>query len=234
MKVLYIGHTYSIKANQDKISALAEHPDLQLLLLTPSEWKGPLYDHKSDVYPESDRVEHRALPALFTGKESLYIFRQGLRKIVKDFQPDILHVEQGTYAAVFGQAILACSHAAPNAKATFFTWWNLPTPIRGVKKVLEHFNLRRSACAIAGNHDAKTLLEGKGFDRPIFVMPQIGVSLSDYAQPADTALREQLRLKKFVVGYIGRIAEEKGIADLVASMAGRRDWSLLTVGSGPI
>jgi glycosyltransferase involved in cell wall biosynthesis len=127
-----------------------------------------------------------------------------------------------------------CYKVSPQAKATFFTWWNLPTPIRGIKKVLEQYNLRRSACAIAGNQDAKSLLEQRGFDRLIYVMPQIGVNPDDYAIEPNEKLKQLLGLKGFVVGYVGRLAEEKGIADLIEAMKGTTDMTLLTVGSGPM
>lgn len=234
MRVLYIGHTYSIKANQDKIAALASRPDVELLLLTPDAWSGPLYEHKTDIFPKTKNVEHQALPSLFTGKESLYVFRKGLREAIRQFKPEVVHVEQGTYAAVYAQTIRACRQLAPDAKATFFTWWNLPTPIRGIKKILEQYNLDHSACAIAGNQDAKDLLIGKGFHRPVCVMPQIGVSLNDYEIEQDASVRKQLGLQGFVVGYIGRIAEEKGVEDLLKAMEGTSErWTLLTVGAGP-
>jgi L-malate glycosyltransferase len=234
MRVLYVGHTYSIKANQDKIAALTAHPELELLLLTPDRWIGPLYAHKTDIY-EGPKTQHKALRSLFIGKESLYVFATRLKESIEKFQPDIVHVEQGTYAAVFAQVLHLCYKVSPNAKATFFTWWNLPTPITGIKRVLEQYNLKRSACAIAGNADAATLLKQKGFDRPIYVMPQIGVNLDDYLQPVDSELRKTLGLSGFVVGYIGRLAEEKGVRDLIDAMSGSaNEWTLLSVGAGPM
>lgn len=232
MRVLYVGHTYSIKANQDKIAALTAHAGMELLLLTPDRWVGPLYAHQTDIY-QGPKAQHKALRSFFIGKESLYVFATRLKESIEQFQPDVVHVEQGTYAAVFAQVLHLCNKVSPNAKATFFTWWNLPTPVRGIKKVLEQYNLKRSACAIAGNQDAKELLIQKGFDRPIFVMPQIGVNLEDYDTPVNEELKRSLGLNGFVVGYIGRLAEEKGIADLLESMRGTaEDRTLLTVGSG--
>ncbi len=234
MRVLYVGHTYSIKSNQDKIAALAARPGMEILLLTPDRWVGPLYAHTADIY-EGPQTEHKALRSFFIGKESLYVFASRLKESIKQFQPDIVHVEQGTYAAVFAQVLHLCYKVCPNAKATFFTWWNLPTPIKGIKKVLEQYNLKRSACAIAGNSDAAQLLEQRGFDRPIHVMPQIGVNLDDYNEPINQELKDSLGLSGFVVGYIGRIAEEKGVRDLMKAMEGTAvKWTLLTVGAGPL
>jgi glycosyltransferase involved in cell wall biosynthesis len=234
MRVLYVGHTYSIKANQDKIAALTARPDMEVLLLTPDRWIGPLYSHKTDVYV-GPKTQHKALRSLFIGKESLYVFATRLKESIEKFQPDIVHVEQGTYAAVFAQVLHLCYKVSPNAKATFFTWWNLPTPVRGIKKVLEQYNLKRSACAIAGNADAARLLKERGFSRPIHIMPQIGVNLEDYRNPVDHELKRSLGLSGFVVGYIGRLAEEKGVTDLIDAMKqAPKEWTLLTVGAGPL
>ena len=51
MKILYVGHTYTVRANHPKIAALARAmPDAKITFVTPHAWRGPLYENKSDLF----------------------------------------------------------------------------------------------------------------------------------------------------------------------------------------
>lgn len=211
MKVLYVGHTYSIHANQGKIRELGNLPGCEVVLLTPDRWKGPLYEHTAEILKSND-VTHHALKTRFAGKEGAYFFNGTVSSIVKQFQPDVLHVEQGAYAISYAQLINACLRHSPKTKATFFTWWNLPYKLSGLKAFLQGYNLSHSSCAIAGNRDAEEVLRQQGFQKPVWVMPQIGVD----GIASEPRVRSSGKVR---IGYIGRIAAEKGLADLVNALA---------------
>ena len=50
MKILYVGHTYTVRANQAKIAALAQCPNVEITLVTPHAWRGPLYANRADAF----------------------------------------------------------------------------------------------------------------------------------------------------------------------------------------
>jgi L-malate glycosyltransferase len=238
MKILYIGHTYTIHANQAKIAALARLKDVEVTLVTPERWKGPLYDHKTDPYKSegTERVAHHILKSVFAGKESAYFFRDKIFSIIANLQPDILHVEQGAYAMSYAQALLGTRKFSPETRTTFFTWWNLPYRLTGIRSILEDFNLQHSSCAIAGNNDGRGILICRGFDKPINVIPQLGVDPSVFNVARDEDMRARLGLKKFVLGYVGRVTKEKGVLDImdaIASMQAKQELQLYVVGDGP-
>jgi glycosyltransferase involved in cell wall biosynthesis len=239
VRLLFIGHTYTIRANQAKIAALAAMPDVSLTLVTPDRWKGPLYSNITDPYiaTKGEAVEHHVLRSAFVGKDSAYFFRNKLFSIVAELRPDIVHVEQGAYALSYAQTILALKKFAPDARTTFFTWWNLPYRLTGFKGLLETFNLQHSSCAITGNAEAKSILICRGFKRPITVIPQIGVDPHTFELPHNEVLKSKLGLIGFVIGYVGRVTEEKGVMNLVEAlgqMERKSDVSLYVVGDGPM
>ncbi len=76
MKILYVGHTYTVRANQAKILALAHLPGVEITLVTPHAWRGPLYSNRADLFDSSQapNVRHHILHSAFIGKESAYLY----------------------------------------------------------------------------------------------------------------------------------------------------------------
>lgn len=230
MKILYVGHTYTVRANHAKIAALARLPGVHVTLVTPQGWRGPLYNNVTDEFHGAPNIDHRILPAAFIGKESGYFFGPSIFALIARLKPDVVHVEQGAWAMSYAQVLLATKLFSQRSRALFFTWWNLPYSPSGLKRWLQRFNLSNSDGAVAGNEDAKRILESQGFDKPIRILPQLGI---DLPEAVDAGARETDR---FTIGYAGRITEEKGVLDLVeaaAQMKNREKASLYFVGAGP-
>jgi glycosyltransferase involved in cell wall biosynthesis len=235
MKILYVGHTYTVRANQAKIAALAQCPGAQITLVTPQGWRGPLYANKADVFDSiaAPNVVHRIIPAAFIGKESAYLYSSSIISLIRRLQPDIVHVEQGAYALSYAEILWASGKFSPQSRALFFTWWNLPYVLRGIKKMSESYNLAHSACAIAGNSAARDVLHAHGFARPIHVLPQLGIDLSAYT----SIPRPPRANNRFTIGYAGRIDKEKGVLNLVRAvnqMQGKANAALYFVGAGDV
>lgn len=233
MKILYAGHTYTVRANHAKILALARLPGVELTLVTPHAWRGPLYANHADAFDISlaPNVHHHIIPAAFVGKESAYLFSPSIFSLIRTVKPDIVHVEQGAYALSYAQILWGIQKFSRHSRALFFTWWNLPYTLHGVKRWAERFNFQHSACAIAGNASAKEILHQHGFNRPVYILPQLGIDLGAYSIPT----RPISANGQFTIGYAGRIAEEKGVLDLVRAvgqMNNRANASLYFVGAG--
>ena len=248
MKILYVGHTYTVRANQAKIAALATAPcphlkkeeesfakdePIEITLVTPHGWRGPLYANRADRFDRSlaENVDHHILRAFFIGKEGAYLFSPAIFSLIAKLKPDIVHVEQGTYALSYAQIILALQLFSPHSRVVFFTWWNLPYKLRGLKRIAERYNLSHSSCAIAGNEAARAILREHGFQKPIEVLPQLGIDKNLIVE-RDSAERDG---KHFTIGYAGRITEEKGVLDLVRAveqMQNVNDLILYMIGSG--
>jgi glycosyltransferase involved in cell wall biosynthesis len=229
MKILYVGHTYTVRANHAKIAALAKQPGVEITLVTPHAWKGPLYENKADRFDTAlaKNVDHQILRAYLIGKEGAYFFGPRIFSIIAKLQPDVVHVEQGPYGIVYTQILLALKLLSPRSRALFFTWWNLPYVPKGIKRLTERFNLRNSAAAVAGNIAALDILRKHKFSNPIHVLPQLGIEV-------ETMPQFRARNEIFTIGYAGRISEEKGVLDLVtaAGQMAQKDIRLYFVGAG--
>ena len=100
--------------------------------------------------------------------------------------------------------------------------------------------ISQTACVIAPTAKVRELLERYQVERPVHVIPT-GIDLMRFSAPMDTASQTELRQslgipsENFVMVYVGRLAEEKNIDELVRHMAAlqRERITLLLVGDGP-
>jgi len=231
VNVLVVSHTYITKVGREKWRELVARHDVKLNIIVPTVWKDYLFTHHYAQHID-DELDINAFPVLFSGKEAAHVYKS-IDLCMRSFRPDILHVEEGTDAISYAQALLYKRLFAPYAKTVFFTWMNFEKQLRFPFPSIERFNLRRSDAAICGNTDARDLLRNKGFTKAIHVMPLLGLDTELFARREQAELREQLQLAGVTIGFIGRFVPEKGVLDLVNVAARLRgEITLLLIGGG--
>lgn len=233
-RILLLGHTYLVEENQKKVAALARVPGVDVALVVPRRWRDPLQGELRAHVPNGTSFTTLALPAVWSGREQFYWYAAtdiGLRR----FQPDVLLVEQGGSAVVYGQALIYRRLYSPRTKAAFFTWWNVPYRARWPLNALERFNLAHSDGGVAGNADAAAILHDHGFSAPLLVLPQLGVDPVAFAGIDESVPRQEAAMSRFTIGFVGRLVEEKGVRVLLDALRGLPyDADLLLVGAGPL
>jgi glycosyltransferase involved in cell wall biosynthesis len=211
---------------QRKLEELARLPDMQLSLVVPPYWR----DGRRVLPLEKTHIsgyEMHVLPMVFNGHFHVHFYR-GLGRLVHQSQPHVLHIDEEPYNLATFQAMrLAKKH---RAKALFFTWQNLRRRYPFPFSWLERYNLQYAGCAIAGNQEAASVLRAKGYQRAVYVVPQFGVDPEVYRKVTSGVQHHAA----FVIGYVGRLVEEKGVQVLLRAMAGLDGaWQLRIIGDGP-
>jgi glycosyltransferase involved in cell wall biosynthesis len=147
-------------------------------------------------------------------------------------------VEQGAKALGYAQMITLNKLLGLKAKNLFFTWWNLPYNLKFPVSLLEAYNLSNTHGVVAGNQDGVEVLRQHGYHGPIKVMPQLGVDESRFRPQPQPELKSQFGIQPddFVVGFVGRFVEEKGLLTLGKALAGLQGhpWKWLLLGRGPL
>jgi L-malate glycosyltransferase len=233
MRVLVIGHTYITRIGREKWRVLQNELGVELRIIVPRVWKDYLFTLRYDEQPD-DELSIDALPVCFSGKEAAHVYRSATLGM-RAFVPDVLHVEEGTDALSYFQALRYKALFAPRAKTVFFTWMNFEKELHFPFPQVERHNLRHSDAAICGNRDARDILRQKGFKNPIHVLPLLGIDPDLFRPDPQPALRAALGLEGLVIGFLGRFVPEKGVLDLIqAASRLATPFTLLFVGGGDL
>ena len=238
MKILLISHAYVAKENLRKPELLNQCPDLEVVVVRPAKWRTAFKPTAAvGTWPASGdgQVKDLQLPVFFSGDSGKYFYQPlELYRAIKDFKPDIIHLEEEPWTPVALEVavISILSRASPLTKIVAFTWENLDLKLSFWQKAIEKFVFKNSALVIAGNSEAKERVLRRGFEGPLEVLPQFGVNLEEF-KPLDVSdLKSELDLSGFVVGFVGRFVEEKGIRTLLEAMSKLpEDIKLLLVSS---
>ena len=234
MKILVIGRSYSTAFAQQKYATMkALDPSLRLCVVVPPEIGFFSRTLKAERHP--DLTEEIAVVPGF-GDKYLPTYCPNpihLGKIIRQFLPDVALIEEDPHSPVGAVSSLLIQTLRPSAKLAFFTWDNLARqprfPIGIIKRALTRYSFSQTDLIICGNSEAQLLLSSaKHYQGASTVLPQVGVEPYDPRAEANNA--------RPVIGYVGRLVPEKGLALLFNALKEllHLQWQLKVVGSGPL
>lgn len=232
MKILIVSHSCLVKENQKKIEALARCKDARITLLIPDRWREPLRDIAAEkVYSRDYRIVTSRV--FFNGHIGGYFYPLSLVIRLLRERYDVIHIEEEPFSLSAFQ-FMALNRLISKSKSVIFTWENLFVTHRFPRNLMERFVLRSADFIIAGNSEAKSVLERKGAACAIGVLPLMGVDTGHFKMDREKELKEQLGLSgNFVVGYAGRLVPEKGLISLIDAISELdADVKCLMVGRG--
>jgi glycosyltransferase involved in cell wall biosynthesis len=224
-----------VGAYQAKLEEMARQPGIELTVVVPPYWqegRQRLTLERSHTSGYELFVEPMALNGHFHAH-----FYPGLAAIVRRLCPDIFHIDEEPYnLATFQATWLGRS---VGARCLFFTWQNLYRPQPW--NVFERYTLSHCHAAIAGNQEAAAILRRKGFPGPTTVIPQFGVDPAMFSPITRSQDGQRQRLfssvspNTFMIGYVGRLVEQKGLHVLLRAVVRLTgDWQLVFLGDGPL
>ncbi|WP_138499680.1 hormogonium polysaccharide biosynthesis glycosyltransferase HpsO [Nostoc sp. PA-18-2419] len=241
MKILVASHTYIVDLNCEKLRALSQlEPDIEVTVVVPKRWNPGGVQNKIIETEYRDEGSFKIVPVsnFSQNHQGLLTFGTDLISLLKQFQPQIIQVEQGSRGLAYTQMITLNKLLGFKAKNVFFTWWNLPYELKLPVALLEKYNLNHSHGIISGNQDGAEVLRQRGYQGVIKVMPQLGVDERLFTPKAQPELATSLGIKKeeFIVGFVGRFVPEKGLLTLLKALVSLKNqpWKLLLLGRGEL
>ena len=224
MKILLVSKAMTVVSTLSKARLLSKWVDLTIV--TPQNW--PTYVEEKNEEDES--YKHYRLKVGFEGRNHFH-FYWGLTRVVDDVQPDLIHIDEEHYSFVTFQVNVIAKKR--KIKTLCFTWQNIYKRYPFPFSYFERYNLNTCEQILIGNNEAGEVLLRKGFKKPMPYIPQFGVDRDIFFEKHSDKQRFGIESDKFIVGYVGRIVEEKGISTLIHAIAKVKDAQLCIAGTGP-
>jgi glycosyltransferase involved in cell wall biosynthesis len=156
-----------------------------------------------------------------------------LADTLRSFQPDIIDLWEEAWQLVSVHTCWLRNCILPGAKIVSESEANInrnhPFPFNKFRE----YTLRNTDYAVARQSEGVSVLRAKGYSGPVEV---IGNAVdADIFRPLDrAACKRRLGLAGFVVGYVGRIVESKGLLEIIDALAASvAEVNALFVGVGP-
>jgi len=242
-RLLLIGHPYAALENRKKVQALARHFDLTCVTSTMEDGiilGRPASDFDNESDAPSRAYQLVRLPRTRSG--STTFMYAGLAALMRRQRFDVVLVENEPWAAVLWQTRLLTGLFQPRSLFGEFTWENVERP--GWKGWLLALAYRAMTATtdfvIAGNLAARSLVMKRGArSQDVHVDAELGIDLANHspASPDErTKFRSALGLpaEAFIVGYCGRMTEEKGLRELITACDRLGNVHLALLGAGPM
>lgn len=242
-RVLIIDQMGVVESECARYTELAKYPDIDLRLVVPKYWR---WGGRTFTFCGSDQAsgyQVSGFKVIFPGYSHRSFYTEGLRKVVFQFEPQIIHVFQEPWSLFAFQAAYLKNRYAPEARFGFLTWENHAVDHTNLRMAFLHERVERYVLDTADfatpvTENALRILGEKGFQgRTEVILWGINEALfGRLNKKAKQILRRQFGIESSqVVGYVGRLVEEKGVLDLVQAVSAiPGSVSILLVGNGPL
>lgn len=228
-----------MKPYRRKFALIAEHPDVTLRVITPARWYESFQEIVFQAEPDTP-CEEFPCPIRFSGYGSRFYYRSGVKPHFRDFQPDIIHLEEEAWSLNALQTVHLKRKYCANSRFIFRTSLSIPTKQRfGILPVwIERTVFRETDIAFPLSTNAGRILSERGYTGEQAAFPN-GVDVRHFYKMDVHQLRDSLGLSTcFVIGYVGRLLQMKGIDTLLEALAylvsreTRHTYKLLILGQG--
>ncbi|MEX0374578.1 glycosyltransferase family 4 protein [Spiribacter pallidus] len=218
---------------------MAEEYGYDVHLLIPRVWESYWFQEKQVFKSQEEHSHNFHIHPMATTSVKNWgrYFFLSLDVKLRSIKPDLIYILHEESSWVHHQIYLYRKLWCSKAKIIFFSM-----NARGIRT--ERFYHRLMWKDIKENTEAALVhypgclesLRAGGYEKPVYMQTQIGVDEDMFCPDEGKRkhIREQLGVKgKFVIGYAGRLIEDKGLDDLISILPLEGvDWALLLVGDG--
>ena len=236
MRILIIDKTAVLETSHERYEKLVVFPDVELAVLSPVRWAEHMREVKAQRTSHPDYRIYLGR-TFWTGSYSRGFYATGLKKALREFQPDIVQLLEEPWSLFTGQAVRVANRIAPEARVLFYTWENIYrkgtycSKLDSLHRRIEATVFANCPSGVCATHQAAQVLRKRGFRGKTPVIPY-GINDSFLLSPGQ--LEE--RITKPVgnpprIGYVGRLLEMKGVDILIRALRDT-EGRLVLLGSG--
>lgn len=225
MRAVVVSHLYADPANRAKLRALAGL-GVTLAVAVPDRWLTSEGVTQKTAADDDGGVQ--VLPIQVSGPVTdparLQWNGAALRKLISDFQPNLIHVEEEPWSLPAAVGLRTARRLS--VPSVISTAESLPRGYTLGQRFRRERSLRLATGVIGSNNLALALAIKRRPTVPHLSLPHLGVT--------PPALAPRVPHPGLAIGFVGRLVPERGL-DLLfracVGMAGK--WTLTVVGTGP-
>jgi len=228
LRIASIAHpAVSSEAGRLRYPFLAAKSDVDLHLIVPAVWREFGRTIVAEPTRETGFSVH-VLPIRLpqAGPMNWYLhFYPGLRRLLRQLDPDVIHLWEEPWSIVALQAQMLRRRAAVVLEVDQNILKRLPPPFEAIRKHV----LRHTDHVLSRSPDATMVVRARGYDGPVTPIGY-GVDVTTFAPSSHPGPAEP----PFKIGYVGRLIEEKGLDEALDAMAmSGSPVTLSIMGEGP-
>ncbi|MGC8594964.1 MAG: glycosyltransferase family 4 protein [Candidatus Kryptoniota bacterium] len=240
MRILLIDKNLVEPVNYKKWEILSSKSNVELRAVFPSRW---MENFRMCSLPEDFKPSFpvRSLPVVWPGFENRSFYLRGLAKEIRKFKPEVIIGFEEPFS-LFALQITALRRLyARSAKLILYSWDNLakgryyPYRPRLLYGIIERIVLKQANLLLTANREGEEYFRS-AYDTEVRKL-YFGVDLNGADRINSSADIDGIQLPsvgRFVVGYVGRLLEMKGIDTLLKAISiCNKEIGLVIVGSGP-
>jgi glycosyltransferase involved in cell wall biosynthesis len=225
MRAVIVSHLYADPTNRAKLRSLAGL-GVSLAVAVPARWAA------SDGRPRGtewgDDAGVRVVPIPVRGRLAepgrLHWKTKPLRRLLTDFRPDLLHVEEEPWTQPAAISLRLARRLG--IRTVLSTAESLPRSLSLRQRFRRELSLGRATGVIGANRLALAFATKRRPSIPQLALPQIGVT----PPPAVPRVAHP----GLAIGFVGRLVPERGLDLLFRACVGLAGkWTLTVVGTGP-
>lgn len=154
---------------------------------------------------------------------------------LKAFAPDVIAVERDPDTLIALQTVIARRLWSPHARLVLHSWQNVSRPLSSPVRWVLTQTLRAADGICYANREGLDILKQWGYTGyPVYQIWQGVDTTVFYPRAAADLRRAYVPDGSFLVGYIGRLAPEKGLSDIIAALTQLpQEIHSVFIGSGP-
>ena len=227
MKILSISHSAILKVNQVFFEHLIQKGH-QVRLLVPKKCTagGLGKDHSVQL---NDKIDMMSLDGLFLGNGSLFFFYKNLKKVIKEYKPDVFYLDEEPWSFIALQCLLALRDF-PEVRFVFYTKQNIykkyPIPFSWI----EQKTYQKSQLCFSISQETTDALRKKGYDKEVIELPH-AVDFGLFS-PLEQVKEET----HITIGFVGRFISAKGGRELIIAFSNlhktHANTKLVLIGGG--
>ncbi|MFX0194949.1 MAG: glycosyltransferase family 4 protein [Candidatus Hodarchaeota archaeon] len=217
---------------------VGKYSDVELTLVVPKYWSQ--FNKKVNLEKVSDK-NYQIIPKqpIIWGlrnsalRNVTHIY-PGIKEILRSLEPDIIEIWEEPFSAVTAHTTFWAKRIIPKSKLIFFSAHNIRKNYPSPFSTFEKYAYKNADYAFLMSNEVANVLRSKGYNKGFRILP-LGVDPDFFCKKDVFLLKEQLGLRDFVIGFMGKIAEQKGILDFIKAISQINERiQVLIVGNGEL